>query len=72
MVRIGLPVPPGFTITTQACREYLSTGEIPAGLNAEIETSIKDLEKSLDREFGNPAKPLWSQCALVQNFRCQE
>ncbi|MEK6648701.1 MAG: pyruvate, phosphate dikinase [Actinomycetota bacterium] len=58
MVRIGLPVPPGFTITTQACREYLSTGEIPAGLNAEIETSIKDLEKSLDREFGNPAKPL--------------
>lgn len=58
MVRIGLPVPPGFTITTQACREYLSTGEISAGLRSEIEMSLKDLEKSVDREFGNPANPL--------------
>jgi pyruvate,orthophosphate dikinase len=58
MVRIGLPVPPGFTITTEACRDFLSTGQIPPGLKKGIETSLADLEKSLDREFGNPAKPL--------------
>ena len=58
MVRIGLPVPPGFTITTEACREFLSTGDIPKGLKGEIESSLKDLEKSLDKEFGNPKKPL--------------
>ena len=32
MVRMGLPVPPGFTITTQACREYLASGKMPEGL----------------------------------------
>jgi pyruvate,orthophosphate dikinase len=58
MVRIGLPVPPGFTITTEACREYLSTGQIPSELKIGIEKSLIDLEKSLDKEFGNPAKPL--------------
>lgn len=58
MVRIGLPVPPGFTITTEACREFLSTGDIPKGLKGEIQSSLKDLEKSLDKEFGNPKKPL--------------
>jgi len=58
MVHIGLPVPPGFTITTEACREFLSTGQIPPELKSEIEKSLQDLEKSLDKEFGNPAKPL--------------
>jgi pyruvate,orthophosphate dikinase len=57
-VRIGLPVPPGFTITTEACRDYLSTGNIPSELKTGIETSLKDLEESLGKEFGNPAKPL--------------
>ncbi len=58
MVRIGLPVPPGFTITTQACREFLATGEMPAGLNLEIENSLKVLEGSLGKVFGDPLKPL--------------
>ena len=58
MVRIGLPVPPGFTITTQACREYLSSGSIPLGLQNEIDAALTDLEKSLGKEFGNPANPL--------------
>lgn len=58
MVRIGLPVPPGFTITTEACREYLSSGQIPTELKSGIKKSLIDLEKSLDKEFGNPAKPL--------------
>lgn len=58
MVRMGLPVPPGFTITTQACREYLSSGEMPSGLISEINNSLNDLEKSLDKKFGDPTKPL--------------
>ncbi len=58
MVRLGLPVPPGFTITTHACREYLKTGEIPATLFQELERAIQDLEKSVDKEFGSPLKPL--------------
>lgn len=58
MVRIGLPVPPGFTITTQACREFLASGQMPAGLPAEIATSLEQLEKSLGKKFGNPDKPL--------------
>ncbi|MSO33579.1 MAG: pyruvate, phosphate dikinase [Candidatus Nanopelagicaceae bacterium] len=58
MVRMGLPVPPGFTITTQACREYLSSGKMPAGLISEINDSLNELEKSLDKKFGDPTKPL--------------
>jgi pyruvate,orthophosphate dikinase len=58
MVRIGLPVPPGFTITTEACQQFLTTGEVPKGLESEIDGSLKVLEKSLDKEFGNPNKPL--------------
>jgi pyruvate,orthophosphate dikinase len=46
MVRMGLPVPPGFTITTQACREYLASGKMPAGLISEINDSLNELEKS--------------------------
>ena len=58
MVRIGLPVPPGFTITTQACREYLSSGTMPEALQSEIASALKDLEKSTGKAFGNPDKPL--------------
>ncbi len=58
MVRLGLPVPPGFTITTRACREYLKTGEIPATLFQELGSAIQELEKSVDKELGNPLKPL--------------
>lgn len=58
MVRIGLPVPPGFTITTEACREFLSTGKMPETLPDEIMESLKALEKSLDKKFGDPTKPL--------------
>jgi pyruvate,orthophosphate dikinase len=39
MVRMGLPVPPGFTITTQACREYLASSQMSVTLLAEVETA---------------------------------
>jgi len=58
MAKIGLPVPPGFTITTQACREFLLNGKIPESLPGELESALTNLEKELGKEFGNPAKPL--------------
>jgi pyruvate, orthophosphate dikinase len=58
MTNIGLPVPPGFTITTEACRHYLESGAVPAGLDAEIEANLKELEKSMGRRLGQPDDPL--------------
>jgi pyruvate, orthophosphate dikinase len=58
MVKIGLPVPPGFTITTEACREFLVNEKIPEALPAQLEAALANLEKELGKEFGNPAKPL--------------
>jgi pyruvate, orthophosphate dikinase len=54
---LGLPVPPGFVITTEACREYLARGW-PAGLDAEMRTAMRGVEAQLDRGFGDPARPL--------------
>jgi phosphoenolpyruvate synthase/pyruvate phosphate dikinase len=58
MVKIGLPVPPGFTITTKACQEFLKSGHSPATLPAELNAAMTALEKELDKEFGNPLTPL--------------
>ena len=58
MTRMGLPVPPGFTITTQACREFLASGVIPSSLTGEIESALRELEKMLDKKFGDPKNPL--------------
>jgi pyruvate,orthophosphate dikinase len=58
MVKVGLPVPPGFTITTQACREFLKTGALPQKLIEELELAIHELENSLGRTFGDPQNPL--------------
>jgi pyruvate, orthophosphate dikinase len=58
MVRIGLPVPPGFTIATTACREYLKTGQFPDGLRKEISDSLAALEKELGKTFGGVINPL--------------
>src|SRR4051794_4236663 len=58
MTRLGLPVPPGFTITTEACRAYLSTGEEPKGLHAEILAALDAVEQQAARRLGNRADPL--------------
>lgn len=58
MVNLGLPVPPGFTITTEACRVYLRTNQLPENLIAELDTAIILLEKEVGKKFGNPANPL--------------
>jgi pyruvate, orthophosphate dikinase len=58
MTRMGLPVPPGFTITTEACRSYLTEDRLPDGLETEILAAVEDLEDRLGRRFGDPADPL--------------
>jgi pyruvate,orthophosphate dikinase len=58
MTRLGLPVPPGFTITTEACRVFLETGASPAELPAQIESAIGRLESSTGRMFGSIERPL--------------
>jgi len=58
MTNIGLPVPPGFIITTEACRYYLEQGSTPAGLDEEIAAHLDALEQSMGRKLGDPADPL--------------
>ena len=59
MVGLGLPVPPGFTITVDACRAYLhSGGAIPAGLWDEVAVGIAGIEEQTGRRFGDPENPL--------------
>ena len=58
MVKIGLPVPPGFTITTDACRVYLAEGKAPASLADEVTEHVKNIEKAMGRKLGDPYDPL--------------
>jgi pyruvate,orthophosphate dikinase len=54
---LGLPVPPGFTITTDACRAYM-VGGWPDGLDGEVEKQVKKLEKQMGKRLGDAADPL--------------
>src|SRR5207244_1815028 len=58
MTNIGLPVPPGFTITTEACQAYLSSGDVPAGLAEEVSEHLAGLERARGKTLGDPADPL--------------
>jgi pyruvate,orthophosphate dikinase len=58
MTNLGLPVPPGFTISTDACRSYMASGKIPAGLMSEVDQHLKTLEKSMGRRLGDAGDPL--------------
>ena len=59
MTNIGIPVPPGFTITTDVCTEFYRTGrQLPKGLDAEVRAAITRMEKIVGSKFGDPAKPL--------------
>lgn len=58
MTKLHLPVPPGFTITTEACRHYLEYGGNPEGLDAEISTHVASLEEQMGRRLGDPRDPL--------------
>jgi len=59
MAGIGLPVPPGFTISTEVCALYYKNRQrIPAAVHAEVEKNLKRLEKSVGQAFGDPKSPL--------------
>ncbi|MBP2330512.1 pyruvate,orthophosphate dikinase [Kibdelosporangium banguiense] len=56
--RLGLPVPAGFVVTTEACRAFLRDGRLPGGLDDELATAIADLEAATGRHFGGAQVPL--------------
>ncbi|MDX1448639.1 MAG: pyruvate, phosphate dikinase [Acidimicrobiia bacterium] len=58
MISMGLDVPPGFTVTTEACRHFLRTGEVPNGMWDEVDAAISRLEAKLERTFGGGPAPL--------------
>ncbi|MBO0809358.1 MAG: pyruvate, phosphate dikinase, partial [Actinobacteria bacterium] len=58
MTNLGLPVPPGFTITTDACRHYLRHGTVPDGLAEEVSGHLQGLEQAMGRTLGDPSDPL--------------
>ena len=58
MSNLGLPVPPGFTITTEACRDFLVTGSVPPGLLQEVSEHLARLEQEMGRKLGDPNEPL--------------
>ncbi|MFR9805464.1 pyruvate, phosphate dikinase [Pseudonocardia sp. RS010] len=58
MTRLGLPVPPGFTVTTEACRRYLTDGTVPAELRVQVTRALRALEDRIGRQLGDPEDPL--------------
>lgn len=58
MTNLGLPVPPGFTITTEACKTYLDSGDEPVELRDEVSAHLAALEKTMGKELGQPDNPL--------------
>ena len=58
MARIGLPVPPGFTITTEACRAFMRDGDVPPELRVEVTMALREIEDTLGRRLGDFHEPL--------------
>src|SRR6059036_1464050 len=57
MTNMGLRVPPGFTVTTEACMAYLASGRWPEGLEEEVEEHLRDLESDMGKRLGDPDDP---------------
>ena len=58
MTQLGIPVPAGFTITTDACRAYMAAGDVPPGLDDEVGRHVSALEERTGKRFGDPDDPL--------------
>ena len=58
MTKLGLPVPPGFTITTEACRAYLKDSLVPESLATEVTAALRGVEDQMERTLGDPDNPL--------------
>ncbi len=68
MARIKLPVPPGFTVTTEACNSYSATKEFPVGLWDQMLDALKDVEKETGKKFGSTENPLLVSCRSGAKF----
>ena len=69
MARIGIPVPPGFTITTEACNRYLEDGNtLPADLWDQLLSAMQAVEAASDKGFGDPQRPLLVSCRSGAKF----
>ena len=69
MNRLGVPVPPGFTITTEACNSYLAHGgELPSGLWEQVLAALRTMEQQTGKRFGDPSNPLLVSCRSGAKF----
>ncbi len=69
MVRAGLPVPPGFIVTTEACNAYLAAGQMfPEDLAAQLQIAYGTLEEKTGKKFGDPNRPLLVSCRSGAKF----
>ena len=63
MANLGLPVPPGFTVTTECCVDYFKNGsKLPAGTEKQVLAALAGVEKKMGMKFGDPANPLLVSC----------
>lgn len=62
MTAIGIPVPPGFTLTTPLCQIYQQTGDLPPEMWDEVKKAISRLEHDMGKKFGDPNNPLLVSC----------
>ena len=66
MASIDLPVPPGFTLTTEVCTAfYTNRKQYPAGLEDEVRSALAQVEKAVGRKFGDPKNPLLDRKSVV-------
>ena len=69
MTKLGLPVPPGFIVTTEACNAYLAAdGKFPPGLWEQVLKAVAALQRATGRTFGDPANPLLVSCRSGAKF----
>lgn len=68
MTRAGVPVPPGYTVTTEACNEFRKTGKFPAGQWDQQVAAMKKVEKQTGKKFGDPKNPLLVSCRSGAKF----
>ncbi len=68
MTRAGVPVPPGFTVTTEACNAYSADGKFPEGMWDQELAALKEVEKKTGKMFGDPSNPLLVSCRSGAKF----
>jgi pyruvate, orthophosphate dikinase len=68
MTRAGVPVPPGFTVTTEACNAYSAQGKFPAGMWEQELDALKKVEQQTGKTFGDPNNPLLVSCRSGAKF----